>query len=835
VLRLALREGQSALRRIGVFAGSIALGVGALVMIHGLRRDMSAALEDEAETLMGADVRLSASQAFSDEVFGFVRQLESEGVRSASVTTALSMVMAPTTGTVRLLQVKGVEGGYPFYGRIRTTPEGVWARLTDPGAAVVDPAVLAQLGIQRGDSLQIGEASFRVVGTVEAMPTDLGFRTAAGPRVHVSGEGLRGAGLLGFGSLARYEIFLEVPDGVERRELRSRFNDALGGSGVRFTTAQGQVEDLTDAVEWLGRYLGLVGLAALLLGAVGVASAVHVFVKEKLTTVAILRCLGARQSEVFSAYVVLTAGLGLLGSLAGAALGMLAQSAAPGLLASVLPVEVETRPSLGVAGVGVAIGLWVSVLFALTPLLTIRDVPPLLALRRDFEHERRRRDPARWVVSIGLLLTTLLLAVWEAPVPGQGLAFATGVAAVGLLLWGTGHVLMFVTRRVIPARAPYPVRQGVANLFRPRNQTVAVTLALGFGAFVVGTLLQVQASVTDALDLGRGDTPNLVLFDVQPDQTEAVLSLLPSDARAFAEVTPMVSARIVRMHAARPGRGPDRWALRHEYRHTYRDTLTETETLVEGEWFDAHPRPAQDTAARISMERDLAESLGVAVGDTVVWDVGGVEVPTVITSLRTVDWGRFTTNFFVVFEPGVLERAPRMDVVIAHVPDAAARAEVQRRLVREYPNVSALDVEQVQATIAQVLGKVGSGIRFLALACAAAGTFVLVGALSTSRYQRTREAALLRTLGARRRQVTGVLLTEYAALGTVSALAGLLLAGGAAAWVVGATMELPFSLDVGSLLIVWLGVTALTVGMGFLMSLPVLRRPPLPVLREIAE
>jgi putative ABC transport system permease protein len=568
---------------------------------------------------------------------------------------------------------------------------------------------------------------------------------------------------------------------------------------------------------------------------VGVASAVHVFVKEKLTTVAILRCLGARQSEVFSAYVVLTAGLGLLGSLAGAALGMLAQSAAPRLLASVLPVEVATRPSLGVAGVGVAIGLWVSVLFALTPLLTIRDVPPLLALRRDFEHERRRRDPARWAVSIGLLLTIVLLAVWEAPVPGQGLAFATGVAAVGLLLWGTGHVLMFATRRVFPAGAPYPVRQGVANLFRPRNQTVAVTLALGFGAFVVGTLLQVQASVTDALDLGRGDTPNLVLFDVQPDQTEAVLSLLPSDARALAEVTPMVSARIARLHAARPGRGPDRWALRREYRHTYRDTLTETETLVEGEWFDAHPRPAQETSARISMELDLAESLGVAVGDTVVWDVGGVDIPTVITSLRTVDWGRFTTNFFVVFEPGVLESAPRMDVVIAHVPDAAARAEVQRRLVREFPNVSALDVEQVQATIASILGKVGSGIRFLALACAVAGTFVLVGALSTSRYQRTREAALLRTLGARRRQVTGVLLTEYAALGTVSALAGLLLAGGAAAWVVGATMELPFSLDVGSLLMVWLGVTALTVGMGFLMSLPVLRRPPLPVLREIAE
>jgi putative ABC transport system permease protein len=235
------------------------------------------------------------------------------------------------------------------------------------------------------------------------------------------------------------------------------------------------------------------------------------------------------------------------------------------------------------------------------------------------------------------------------------------------------------------------------------------------------------------------------------------------------------------------------------------------------------------------METDLAESLGVTVGDSVLWDVGGVEVRSVITSLRIVDWGRFTTNFFVVFEPGVLESAPRMDVVLARVPDAEARGAVQRRLVSEYPNVSALDVDQVQATIASILGKIGSGVRLLALACALAGTLVLVGALSTSRYQRTREAALLRTLGARRRQVTGVLLTEYAALGTVSALAGLLLAGGAAAWIVGATLDLGFTLHLPSLAAVWAGVTALTVGMGFLMSLPVLRRPPLPVLREIAE
>jgi len=840
VLRLALREGQRALRRIGVFAASIALGVGAIVAIHGFREDMSASVRDEASTLLGADVRLSSSGPFPAAVGAFLDSISSEGTPVSTVTTVLSMVMASRTESVRLLQVRGVEGGYPFYGSLRSEPADAWGRLSEPGAAVVDPAVLSQLGIERGDSLIIGESRFVVIGTVEGLPAELGFRTAGGPRVHVSADGLANSGLLAFGSLARHETYLAMPEVRNRRDARARF-DAIDEREVRFTTAEAQARDLTEAVDWLGRYLGLVGLAALLLGAVGVASAVHVFVREKLGTVAVLRCLGARQSEVFAVYVLLTAGLGLLGSVAGAALGVFAQLALPGLLESVLPVPVTARLHPGVAAAGVGVGLWVSVLFALLPLLAVRDVPPLLALRSDFEEPRRRFDLVRILIAVGLVLTVGVLAAVEAPEAGQGLAFAGGVVAVAVLLWGVAVALMFTTRKLFPSGAPYPVRQGVANLFRPRNQTVAVTLALGFGAFVVGTLLQVQSTITGALSLEGGDRPNLVLFDVQPDQTEGVLALLSPAVRETAEVTPIVSARIARLgtvaeaDAEPQGRGPDRWALRREYRHTFRDSLTDTETVAEGAWFDALPPREAGAPARISMEADLATSLALALGDTVVWSVGGVDVPSVVTSLRTVDWGQFTTNFFVVFEPGAIDAAPRMDVVVARVVSDDDRLAIQRSLVFEYPNVSALDVDQVQATLSTILGTVGSGVRFLALALALAGTLVLIGALSTSRHQRTREAALLRTLGAKRRQVTGVLLTEYAALGTVAALAGLLLAGTAAAWISSATLGLGFTLDLGSLAVVWLGVTSITVGMGFLLSRPALRLPPLAVLREVSE
>lgn len=840
--RLALREGRSALRRVGVFMASISLGVGALVTIHSFRGDVERTVEEEAEELLGADIRLRANRAFPDSVTRIADSLAALGARTATVTTAVSMALAPRTESVRLLQIRGIEGPYPFYGDVTTTPEGVWERGPSPGEALVDPAVLVQLGIEVGDTLLIGEGRFAVKGTVDDLPTELGFQTAVGPRVHLSGAAFRRAALLGFGSLARYQLFLEVPEASDQRALASRYQDVFRATQVRFDTAAEEARELTEATDHLARYLGLVGLGALLLGGIGVASAVHVFVEERLGTVAILRCLGARQRDVFLVYLLQAGALGVLGSLAGALLGVGAQRVLPRLLADYLPVDVTPRLDPVAIGAGVAVGLLVSLLFALGPLLTIRDVPPLRALRRGFEAPKRRFDPARVATYGAVVVAATLLAVLEAPEPHEGLAFAAGLAAVAVVLWATAMALTRGMRRFFPRGASFAVRQGIANLFRPHNQTVSVTLVLGFGAFIVGTVLQVQSSLSRelAFDVAEG-RPNLVLFDVQPDQTTGLLTLLPPPARESASVTPVVPARVSSVNGRSfeelvsdtTSRRPDRWALRREYRHTYRRVLSDSEELVAGRWFDELPPFEVGGAARISLEADIAESLRISVGDSIVWNVGGVLVPSVVTSLRFVDWQRFTTNFFVVFEPGVLEDASRMDVVLASLPDDEARARLQRDIVTSFPNVSALDVARVQEALDSILGQVTGAIRFLALACTVAGLLVLAGALATSRHQRTREVALLKTLGARRRVVLGVLATEYAALGSVSAVAGLALAGVAAGFVVRGLLGLPYEVDVASLAAVWVAVATLTVGSGLAASRGVLGRPPLPVLRDV--
>lgn len=845
--RLALREGRHSLRRVGPYMVSITLGVTALVAIQSFRADVARSVEREAEVLMGANVRLSADRPWSDTVMALRDSLEQAGSPGARVTSVASMVLAPSSNVVRLVQVRALDPGYPFYGTVRTTPEGVWGAHLEPGRVLVDPAILPQFEVAIGDSILVGSATLVIAGTVDGLPTDLGFQTAVGPRIHVSHEALEEARLLGFGSLARYELFFEVPSSTDRITLDSRYDDALSEVEVGFTLAEQQARRLSRGVDFLGRFLALVGLGALLLGGVGVASAIHVYVQEKRSAVAVLRCLGAPQRTTFLIYLLQAVGLGVLGSVAGVVAGMTLQRLLPVVLAGVLPVPVTPEVSLTSVATGLGIGVWVAFVFALLPLLRIRDVTPLQALRADVEPAKTQAW-LRGLVMLVLAGSVTALCVLEAPEPAIGLGFAAGLGVAIVALWLVARGLVGLTRRLIPRRGPYPVRQGISNLFRPRNQTVAVTLALGLGTFVIALLLEVEGSVRRDLTLSFGEgQPNLLLFDIQTDQVQGVRELLPEAARAGAVISPLVSARIAGINGETPDdlrereRGPERpegWALRREYRNSYRAELGGGEELIAGRWWDGTPGTEDDTRVDpgslpgLSLEEGVAESLSVGLGDTLTWNVSGVEVPSVVTSLRRVDWERLEPNFFAILEPGSLDDAPQTTIMLARVPDEAERSAVQRDLVRAFPNVSALDVSRVQAAIESVLDLVRQALAFLGGFAALAGVVVLVGTMATSRHQRTQEGALLRTLGARRGQVRAVFLSEYVALGTIATLSGVLLAGAAAGVMLPSVFDVLYVPSFGMLGLVWAGVTGLTVLVGLAGTRKLLDRPPLPVLRE---
>jgi putative ABC transport system permease protein len=384
------------------------------------------------------------------------------------------------------------------------------------------------------------------------------------------------------------------------------------------------------------------------------------------------------------------------------------------------------------------------------------------------------------------------------------------------------------------------LRQGVSNLFRPRNQTVAVTLSLGFGIFLIAVIFLAQRSILDQFRLDSAEgRPNLLLFDVQPDQRSGLMALLSGRGVIEPEIAPLVPGRIAAINGraapeimADSGRArPGGWALRREYRSTYRDEVVMTERVVAGEWWGPEGR-GEGGVPRISVEEDLAHELGIGVGDRITWDFQGVMIETAVANLREVEWARFAPNFFVVFETGILESAPQNLIVLARVEGADDRAALQRDLVMEFPNVSVLDLNQIQGAVDDLLGKVGLAVRFLALFVVAVGGIVLIGALRASRVHRLRESALLRTIGASRSQIRWILLTEYLALGVLAGLAGILLAGLSAWPLVTRLFHLEYRPPLVPLLAAWVALAVATALIGFLNGRGATRRPPLAILRE---
>jgi putative ABC transport system permease protein len=846
VILMAVREGRAALARLGLLLAAVAVGVAALVAINSFTDNLLDSVRDQARALLGADLALATATPLTPKAEGLLRDLEraaavGEGPRVARVTSFAAMAYAPKSAGTRLVQVAAVEPGYPFYGRIQTEPEEAWDRL-DEGGILADPSLLSAIGASVGDTLVLGEAHFILSGVVVNVPGDVSVRAAFGPRAFIAARRVEETRLLTFGSRARYEAFLRLPEGIDAQRLAERFRTAFSAERVTLRTVEDDRTRLTDTLGRLGRYLGLVALVALLLGGLGVASAVHVFVKRKMEAIAVLRCLGASARKVMAVYLVQSAALGLLGSLLGAALGLAVQLALPRVLRDLLPVDVVITPSWSALATGVALGVWSTLAFALPPLLSVRDVSPLVVLRRAYEAPTgSRRDPWRAAAALALVLSIVGVAILQAGRLLPGLAFAGGIGMALLVLWLGALALVRGLRRFFPRRLPYLLRQGLANLYRPANQTVTVVLALGFGAFLLGNVLLMQQNLLADLRVDGGpERPNLAFFDIQPDQRAAVLEVLRGAAAFPGEPVPIVPMRIESVKGvpaakrlSAPGDAQavrDRWALRREYRSTYRDQKKRSERVVAGEfWKPGAGRGVSPVP--VSLDVAIAHELGVEVGDLIVWDVQGLSVPSRVTSLRDIEWARFEPNFFAVFPEGALEAAPQSYLVLTRLGDAAARGNVQRLLAEKLPNVTSLDLSQVQQAIEALVDRVALAIRFMSLFSLAAGAVVLLGAVGASRYQRVREGVLLRTLGATRAQVRRVLFTEYAALGVLAALLaiGLAVLTGMALmrWV----FEARFALPALPLLGLGFGVVALTLAVGLWGSADVYRRTPVEVLR----
>lgn len=695
---------------------------------------------------------------------------------------------------------------------------------------IVEPAILDQFAVKIGDEVEVGELRLKIIGVVDK-PAPRGSRFSGfAPEAYVELRDLDRMGLLGTNSMASFQIHLEMPATVESKELKEQIRETFSDSSWRLETPEDRRENLGDALENFQRFLGLIALASLALGAVGVAGAVHAHVTRRIPTIAILRCLGCPGYLAFGIYFAQAVALGLFGALLGSAFGIALQMGLLEFFQDDLPVSISPSPEWKVVAQTTATGFAVCCGFALLPLLKIREISPAVTLRSggSLKGGFFRSLP------IYASLAGLLLIVAR----GDDLQWVRAFALVGglllafLALAGVARGLMAVARRVVSKRWPYLLRQGISNLHRPGNQTLLFLLSLGLGTFLLVTVLSVGKLLNDRLTLQQsGDSPNLYLIDVQPDQVEGVKQVLEDQDLPLLESAPMVTMRVQSIRGVDVGKakGVPGWVARREFRSTYRDSLNFTETIVAGEL--ATERSSLSEVVPLSLEEDIAKDMGVGIGDEITLDVQGIPVQTRVTSLRRVDWSQFNLNFFMVFPPGVLEEAPGFHVVTTRTPTAAASGKLQRKLAGDFANVTAIDLTQILEAVRDILGKISTVITVLAGFTVLAGLPILIGTLLNGRDVRLKESVLLRTLGASAKQVRLILVIEYAALGLLSASTGILLAAAANASLAVFVFKASPWPDPTLLLIAFGSVTGIALIGGLGLSRGVCHHPPLAILR----
>jgi putative ABC transport system permease protein len=857
---------------------AISLGAAALVAIDSFAENVNHSVRDQSRALLGGDLSFRSRRPFSDQQKAILDSLaRTTGARYSRVVTFPSMALVPRTGATRLSQIRAVSDNYPFYGQITTNPAGQWSALQRGPNALVDPSLLAALNARLGDTLNLGYAKFRIIGTLKSVPGTPGVAEIIGPRVFIAERYVALTQLLVFGSTAEYTIQARLPEGQNAIKAVKPFRKKLEKLRVQVMTVTQAEDAATRSINQLSRFIGIVGLVALLLGGVGVASGVRAYVARKIDTVAILRCLGASSEQVLAMYVAQAAVMGVLGATAGAALGVAIQFGLPIVLKDFLPVDVKVTLEPQAILTGVVIGGWIALIFALRPLLALRNVSPLQTLRRDADAEvlrMRWNDWPRMIVNAALVASVIAIALLRAANVRQGLwiSGATG-AAIAVLVAGAA-LLSWVARKTLRTRWPYVIRQGVANLYRPANQTRSVVLSLGFGAFLITTLYLVQSNLLRQFQVSMdASNANLVFFDVQEDQRAAVDSLIRAGRHRVLETAPVITMRIAEINgrtvdqiaadtgqtrsgasgqadrqrgqaksgsarASGSGRGGSRsgrpsWALRREYRSTYRDTLTASEKIVSGKWFSPAALTTRRDTGEVSIAQDVSEELRLKVGDIVTWDVQGVQVPSRVSSLREVTWTRFQPNFFAVFSPPTLQAAPKQYVLLSSVTGAAEVAHLQRDVVTHFPNVSSLDLSLIKESVEKIAAKVTAAIRFMALFSLAMGIPVLFSAVAATRRQRIREGVLLKTLGATRAQIVRILLAEYSLLGALGSLTGMLLAIGGGWALTHYVFDSAFSPALGPAVAIALAMLTLTVAIGLLAGRDVFRETPMTALRDV--
>ncbi len=847
VLRMAARELRASSRQLLFFFVSIAVGVGAMISLGSVIQSVRAALMKESKGITAADLLIWTERPYSDNARYIVdEKLEKHGalatMRSVE-STAMARPEDASRKATTMVELRAVEEAFPFYGRMELAGGGPYSHdLLKGRGALVRPELLTRLGVRVGERIRIGEASFEIRGVVVREAGRSLSMFTMGPRVFIDYADLETTGLLDYASRIRRQILVRVEED-KLQELVWDLEGALANEFVRVRSYKEAGDQLARRLSRGESYLSLAGFVILILGGVGVWSVVRVFVAQKLKSIAVLKCVGATTRQVLAIYVVQVLALSVAGCALGLALARLVVAWIPvGLGLDVKDVEYGLTASSVVQGI--AIGLLVSILFSLLPLLHVRLVRPLWLLRpesvqpvprrRSLRERLARLDRMQLGAGVILVLALVGVASWQAESLRIGAYVSATFVGLSVALHFTGSLLI---RAVAPlSRSSYfPLRHAVLNVSRPGNQTRVILLAVGVGFCFVLAIRGIQANLLEqfAVEL-REDAPDLFFLDIQADQKDLLEERAQRLGAPTVKLVPVLRGRVVRVEGRtlnlqtyKEVRERD-W-LGREYTLTYRNHLEDNERILEGAlWPESH-----SSEPEVSIEESLKESFGMEVGDVVTFDIMGRQLAARVTSVREVEWADARNGgFMFVFRPGGLEGVPNSYAGFVKGPsDPMERARFQSDLVEDFHNVSIVDLRDILDDLAQVVDRVSLAITVVGSVALLSGGLILLGSVAMTKYQRSYETAIFRTLGASRRRVAAMMVLEYGTLGAIAGTIGALGAQVLTFLLSERVLSIPFRPHVlthaGAIL-----AAALAVGLvGMLVTLDVLRHKPLSILR----
>jgi putative ABC transport system permease protein len=854
-VKIAAREMRSSRGKFLFVLLSVAIGVAALTGVRGFSGSFRVTLLDRARSIMAADLSARTGQQLTSDEQRAIDSIRATGVQTTTVVEMLSMASSPSSPDPLLVSIKAVDPAlYPFYGSVDLAPALTLPAALTPTTVAVGDDLLLRLNLRVGDPLKLGNQTFRIVATVVNEPDRLSGSFTVGPRVFISRAALQSTGLLAPGNRATERVLFKLPptaggqlaSDAKVADLKAKLVAALPDSQI--TDYRESSPAITNGLDSATSLLSLMSLVALVLGAVGVAMAMRAHLQQRLDTIAIMKSLGARSSQIIKIYLLQTLFLGTVGGLIGIAGGIAVQLAFPFVLGKLINVPPEFHFQLGAVLTGLGAGILITLLFTLPPLLDIRDVRPSLILRRAVE-DSDSDDPfiraalKKFSNNMAQILATILILVGLAVIAMTlsdsrivGTIFSIGLVVILLVLLGASSALLatlkfFLNRTRL--HLPSSLRHGLANLYRPGNPSATLLAALGLGVMQIMTVYLVQKDAIQEMNISAApNLPNVFLIDIADSEIAGVKTLLHSQSFVTAEpeLLPITTARIDAVDGVSAAdlklRNFPRRALR-SVNLTWNDALPPGTKIADGAWWQP-----TETKPQVAISQFMATRLGVHVGSSITFVAQDKPIAATVAAITRANGQHTYSRADYTLNRQALQGFPIIWYGGIHViPNQVAQLE--RVLNRSYPTITIVNVAQVVESVRAVVIQIIYVVQFLAAFSIFAGIIILASSIAGTKYRRIREVVVLKTLGATRARIATIFSIEFAVLGIVAGAVGIFFSN-FIAWAIETRtpMNLTFKTNLPLNLAALATAAALTVITGWVASHRILGQKPLEVLRE---